>query len=189
YWASGLRINMGKSKIMGIYVDNANVASAASKAWVSYYEDSVCVFRPCEDRFVWSLENSGEFSVASMRKWIDNNRFPGGDLSTKWIKSVPIKKVSNWWSVDNIELNSHEEWSNWIGSLRLSSKSKSMLMGVFYSLWWWLWSFRNKTLFDKETPLKAGIFDNVVSSSFHLCKFRCKVSFKWDEWLKNPYLV
>nr|GEY28314.1 RNA-directed DNA polymerase, eukaryota [Tanacetum cinerariifolium] len=31
YWASGLRINMGKSKIMGIHVDNANVASSASK--------------------------------------------------------------------------------------------------------------------------------------------------------------
>ncbi|GJV79418.1 hypothetical protein Tco_1515288 [Tanacetum coccineum] len=42
---------------------------------------------------------------------------------------------------------------------------------------------------DKKIPEKALIFDNLVSSSFYWCKFRCKASFKWDDWLKNPYIV
>ncbi|GJX82862.1 hypothetical protein Tco_0332343 [Tanacetum coccineum] len=30
---------------------------------------------PCEDRYVWTLESDGVFSVASIRKEIDGNRF------------------------------------------------------------------------------------------------------------------
>ncbi|GJQ93887.1 hypothetical protein Tco_0005026 [Tanacetum coccineum] len=49
---------------------------------------------PCEDRYVWTLESDGVFSVASIRKEIDGNRFQvvfclvcrlGG------VKSMPIK--------------------------------------------------------------------------------------------------
>ncbi|GKA17175.1 RNA-directed DNA polymerase, eukaryota [Tanacetum coccineum] len=47
--------------------------------------------RPCEDRFVWNLDNSGEFSVSSIRKYIDNVRMPGSDVPTIWIKSIPNK--------------------------------------------------------------------------------------------------
>ncbi|GJW27596.1 RNA-directed DNA polymerase, eukaryota [Tanacetum coccineum] len=43
------------------------------------------------DRHVWSLENSGEFSVASIQKVIDEKRFPGVNSLTRWVKSMPIK--------------------------------------------------------------------------------------------------
>nr|GEU71743.1 putative reverse transcriptase domain-containing protein [Tanacetum cinerariifolium] len=43
------------------------------------------------DRYVWSLSNSGDFSVASFRKVIDENRYPGGRSRTRWVKYVPIK--------------------------------------------------------------------------------------------------
>ncbi|GKC56064.1 RNA-directed DNA polymerase, eukaryota, reverse transcriptase zinc-binding domain protein [Tanacetum coccineum] len=201
--------------------------------------------RPCGDRLVWNLENSGVFTVASIRKCIDNGRFPGGDVSVKWIKSVPIKvnilawkiacdvmptrlnisrrgiivdtircpicnagvessnhlffscdvarhlmqKVCKWWDVSLSEFSSFEGWKNWMCALRLPARSKEMFMGVFYCLWWWIWSFRNRSIFDKEAPRKAELFDNVISCSFNWCKFRCKASFKWDEWLKTPYLV
>nr|GEU32157.1 RNA-directed DNA polymerase, eukaryota [Tanacetum cinerariifolium] len=46
---------------------------------------------PMADRCVWSLESSGEFSVASLRKVIDGERFPGGISGTRWVKLVPIK--------------------------------------------------------------------------------------------------
>ncbi|GJT53255.1 hypothetical protein Tco_0988309 [Tanacetum coccineum] len=55
------------------------------------------------------------------------------------------------------------------------------LEGVYYGLWWYMWNFRNKLLFDKKISEKALIFDNLVSSSFYWCKFRCKASFKWDD--------
>nr|GEX14213.1 RNA-directed DNA polymerase, eukaryota [Tanacetum cinerariifolium] len=41
--------------------------------------------------WVWSLEGSGEFSVASIRKIIDDNRLSTVDTWTIWIKYVPIK--------------------------------------------------------------------------------------------------
>ncbi|GJW15499.1 RNA-directed DNA polymerase, eukaryota [Tanacetum coccineum] len=46
---------------------------------------------PKIDRWVWSLEGSGEFSVASIRKVIDANRLKSKHSMTRWVKFVPIK--------------------------------------------------------------------------------------------------
>ncbi|GJT38955.1 RNA-directed DNA polymerase, eukaryota [Tanacetum coccineum] len=46
---------------------------------------------PKIDRWVWSLEGSGEFSVASIRKVIDANRLKSEHSMTRWVKFVPIK--------------------------------------------------------------------------------------------------
>ncbi|GJU45911.1 RNA-directed DNA polymerase, eukaryota [Tanacetum coccineum] len=199
----------------------------------------------CEDCYVWTLESDGVFSVSSIRKEIDGNRFQDVSLPTRWVKSVPIKvniiawkvksnalptrfnisrrgmdidsivcpicnagvestnhiffqcvvvrqimrKISSWWNIDYSDVNSYEEWQVWLVSIRIQSKLKGVLEGVYYGLWWYMWNFRNKLLFDKKIPEKALIFDNLVSSSFYWCKFRCKASFKWDDWLKNPYIV
>ena len=86
-------------------------------------------------------------------------------------------------------MNSYDEWKRWIVSCHMDSKLKHMFEGIWYSLWWYVWNYRNKLLFDDKIPMKAVIFDNVISSSFYWCKSRCKVSFAWNDWLKNPYLI
>ncbi|GJX54885.1 RNA-directed DNA polymerase, eukaryota, reverse transcriptase zinc-binding domain protein [Tanacetum coccineum] len=43
------------------------------------------------DRWVWSLEGSGDFSVASVRKLVDNNTLPEVSIKSRWVKEVPIK--------------------------------------------------------------------------------------------------
>nr|GEY56152.1 RNA-directed DNA polymerase, eukaryota, reverse transcriptase zinc-binding domain protein [Tanacetum cinerariifolium] len=43
------------------------------------------------DRWSWSLVGSGDFSMSSVRKLIDNAILPKGILKTRWIKEVPIK--------------------------------------------------------------------------------------------------
>ncbi|GJV78885.1 hypothetical protein Tco_1514755, partial [Tanacetum coccineum] len=167
--------------------------------------------------YVWSLENSGEFSVKSIRQVIDANCFPVIHSATRWVKSVPLKvnimawkikmdglptrmnisrrvrqlarKISSWWNVDYVDVSSYEEWYTWLVSLRLQANLKAVFEGIFYCLWWSVWMFRNKILFEKDTPSQARIFDNIVSNSYYWCKFRCKASFKWIDWLKNPYLV
>ncbi|GKB43953.1 RNA-directed DNA polymerase, eukaryota, reverse transcriptase zinc-binding domain protein [Tanacetum coccineum] len=197
------------------------------------------------DRYVWSLENSGEFSVKSIRQVIDANCFPVIHSATRWVKSVPLKvnimawkikmdglptrmnisrrgieidsivcpicnsgaesschiffqcnlvrqlarKISSWWNVDYVDVSSYEEWYTWLVSLRLQANLKAVFEGIFYCLWWSVWMFRNKILFEKDTPSQARIFDNIVSNSYYWCKFRCKASFKWIDWLKNSYLV
>ncbi|GJY09368.1 RNA-directed DNA polymerase, eukaryota [Tanacetum coccineum] len=145
---------------------------------------------PCEDRYVWTLESDGVFSVASIRKEIDGNRFQDVSLPTRWVKSVPIKvniiawkvksnalptrfnisrrgmdidsivcpicnagvestnhiffqcvvvrqimrKISSWWNIDYSDVNSYEEWQVWLVSIRIQSKLKGVLVGVYYDV-------------------------------------------------------
>nr|GEX61119.1 RNA-directed DNA polymerase, eukaryota, reverse transcriptase zinc-binding domain protein [Tanacetum cinerariifolium] len=50
-----------------------------------------CILSNMNDRWAWSLEGSGEFSVSSVRKVIDATLLPKGTTKTRWIKAVPIK--------------------------------------------------------------------------------------------------
>ncbi|GJZ63258.1 RNA-directed DNA polymerase, eukaryota, reverse transcriptase zinc-binding domain protein [Tanacetum coccineum] len=238
------------SKLMDFSLDNLfrrNVRGGVKQSQYDALSDLVNVVTlvPASDRYVWSLESSGEFSVASIRKVIDDNRLPNVSSMTRWVKFVPIKvnvlawkvkldalptrlnisrrgmdiesilcpicgcgvessshlffkcslvrqinrKISLWWDVTYIDINSYEEWLNWMVSLRFSVKLKELFEGVFYVSWWCIWSYRNKLLFETKAPSKAMLFDDVVSSSYHWCRFRCKASFSRDVWLKNPYLI
>ncbi|GJT92501.1 RNA-directed DNA polymerase, eukaryota, reverse transcriptase zinc-binding domain protein [Tanacetum coccineum] len=195
---------------------------------------------PRVDRYIWSLENDGSFSVASIRKTLDDNRFQEESLSTRWVKSVPIKvnilawkvksnalptrfnisrrgmdidsidcpickmgvettshvffqcnvvrqvmrKISSWWNVEYMEVNSYEEWRSWLVSTRIRSNIKVIIEGIYYGLWWVMWNFRNKILFDTKIPEKVLIFDNLVSSSFYWFKYRSEDESVYDS---NPY--
>nr|GEY69912.1 RNA-directed DNA polymerase, eukaryota, reverse transcriptase zinc-binding domain protein [Tanacetum cinerariifolium] len=46
---------------------------------------------PMSDRWIWTLKSSGDFSVASVRKVIDDKSLPKVDSKTRWIRYVPIK--------------------------------------------------------------------------------------------------
>nr|GEX68468.1 RNA-directed DNA polymerase, eukaryota, reverse transcriptase zinc-binding domain protein [Tanacetum cinerariifolium] len=46
---------------------------------------------PLSDKWVWSLESSGEFYVASVRKVIDEKRLSNVNTMTRWIKCVLTK--------------------------------------------------------------------------------------------------
>nr|GEU68640.1 RNA-directed DNA polymerase, eukaryota, reverse transcriptase zinc-binding domain protein [Tanacetum cinerariifolium] len=78
-----------------------------------------------------------------------------------------VRKVCSWWDVMYIDVNSYAEWFNWMNSLHLKSKSKLMIECVLYVVWWHVWTFRNKLLFEDKNPSKAIIFDDVVSRSYY----------------------
>ncbi|GJT12041.1 uncharacterized mitochondrial protein-like protein [Tanacetum coccineum] len=108
---------------------------------------------PVSDRWKWSLENSGDFSVASVRKMLDDKMLSDVTTKTRWIKLVPIKvnvhawkvkidslptrfnisrrdiirKITRWWDITYIEADSYEDWLNWLVNLRLSSNYKQAL--------------------------------------------------------------
>ncbi|GKC60129.1 RNA-directed DNA polymerase, eukaryota, reverse transcriptase zinc-binding domain protein [Tanacetum coccineum] len=46
---------------------------------------------PMANRWVWNLESSGDYSVSSIRKVIDEKRFPSVCSNTRWVKYVSIK--------------------------------------------------------------------------------------------------
>nr|GEY49629.1 RNA-directed DNA polymerase, eukaryota [Tanacetum cinerariifolium] len=177
-----------------------------------------CILADMMDRWFWPLEGSGKFTVALVRKTIDDFMLPEVSSKTRWIKAVPIKvnvhawkvklgglptrlnisrrgidiesvlcpmcgkavestshifftcemskeilrKISRWWDIDYMEVSSYKEWLDWILNMRLSVKSKQLLEGVCYVLWWYVWSFRNKCIFGSQFPSKAVIFDDVL---------------------------
>ncbi|GKB20868.1 hypothetical protein Tco_0854791 [Tanacetum coccineum] len=49
------------------------------------------ILTPMQDRWTWSLNSFGEFSVASVRNLIDSRLLPKGDNRTRWIRYVPSK--------------------------------------------------------------------------------------------------
>ncbi|GJY89098.1 RNA-directed DNA polymerase, eukaryota, partial [Tanacetum coccineum] len=54
---------------------------------------------PMSDRYVWSLNGSEDFSVASIRKVIDDSYLPSISSRTRWIKNVPIKVNILTWKI------------------------------------------------------------------------------------------
>nr|GEU36253.1 nucleotide-binding alpha-beta plait domain-containing protein [Tanacetum cinerariifolium] len=52
-----------------------------------------------QDMWLWSLTGSGEFSVASVRRFIDDYMLPDVSFKTKWLKVVPIQINSHAWKV------------------------------------------------------------------------------------------
>nr|GEY09420.1 serine carboxypeptidase-like 34 [Tanacetum cinerariifolium] len=103
-----------------------------------------CILSDTKDRWTWSLEGLREFSVSSIQKTIDVAFLPCGNVKTRWVKEVPIKfnilawkvsndylptssiflaalmsKISRWWDLGYQEINSYEEWTDWMLSIRL----------------------------------------------------------------------
>ncbi|GJR55437.1 RNA-directed DNA polymerase, eukaryota, reverse transcriptase zinc-binding domain protein [Tanacetum coccineum] len=173
-----------------------------------------------KDRWRWSLEGCGEFTVASVRNLLDANSLPVVSSKTRWIKAVPIKvnihawkvkldilptrlniskrgmdiesilcplceknvessshifftcpisreifrKVLLWWEIDVVMVSSYDEWLEWLLSIRLHSKHKELFEGVCYVLWWYIWNFRNKSIFGSACPSKALIFEELKDS-------------------------
>ncbi|GJU00718.1 hypothetical protein Tco_1111056 [Tanacetum coccineum] len=97
---------------------------------------------------IW--RSSEDFSVASVRKIIDDKSLSDVDSKTRWIKYVPIKvnvhawkvktdslptrqivrKITRWWDVPYVEVESYEDWYNWLVNLRISSMHKQMFEGI-----------------------------------------------------------
>ncbi|GKA18145.1 RNA-directed DNA polymerase, eukaryota [Tanacetum coccineum] len=95
----------------------------------------------------WAIEGDEKLSIIS---W--------GSLNKKEVNLT----FESWWDIEYSDVNSFTEWINWMASLRLQSKVKMMIQGVFFVVWWLVWSYRNKLLFEEKKPSKAIIFDDVV---------------------------
>nr|GEV03571.1 RNA-directed DNA polymerase, eukaryota [Tanacetum cinerariifolium] len=54
---------------------------------------------PQTDRYAWTLDGTGEFTVSSIRKTIDDIRSPSVSSRTRWVKYMPIKLNVFAWKV------------------------------------------------------------------------------------------
>nr|GEV68169.1 RNA-directed DNA polymerase, eukaryota [Tanacetum cinerariifolium] len=197
----------------------------AEQSQLELLQDKIdgCILSNSNDRWSWSLDGVGDFTVSSVRIAIDDYILPKGTTKTRWIKEVLIKinihawkvkndcfptrfnmsqrgmeidtilcplcnsmaessrhfffsckfsrdimlKINRWWEVDHREVDSNDEWVEWMSSIRLPIKVKKVFEGICYIVWWYIWNWRNMKIFGHETSTKASIFDEVVSRSFH----------------------
>nr|GEW50432.1 hypothetical protein [Tanacetum cinerariifolium] len=58
-----------------------------------------CILADMMDRWFWASEGSGDFTIASVRKMIDDFMLPEVSSKTHWIKAVPIKVNVHAWKV------------------------------------------------------------------------------------------
>ncbi|GJS46147.1 RNA-directed DNA polymerase, eukaryota, reverse transcriptase zinc-binding domain protein [Tanacetum coccineum] len=77
-----------------------------------------------------------------------------------------MSKISRWWDLGYQEINSYEEWTDWMLSIRLPYNLKKVFEGVCYIVWWFIWDWRNQAIFDPGFRAKSMMFDDIVSRSF-----------------------
>nr|GEW42373.1 hypothetical protein [Tanacetum cinerariifolium] len=152
----------------------------------------LCVILPqSQDRWVWSLEASGDFSVASIRKVLDDFKLRRFRLKLDEVQSFQslAHKIMIWWNIRLMDFESYEEWLAWFLGVNIRCKHKEVLESVFYVLWWCNWRVRNGVIFGRKSPIKAIMFDEIVSWSYTWCNARSKLKFSWVDWLRNPLLI
>nr|GEX42476.1 RNA-directed DNA polymerase, eukaryota [Tanacetum cinerariifolium] len=158
------------------------------------------------DRWFWALEGLIEFTIMSVRKLIDDFMLPEVSSKTRWIKAVPIKVNVHAWKVklDGLptRLNTSRRGID-IDSILcpMCGKAVESTSHIFFtcqmskeilrriSRWWDIDYMEISSYEECQIPSKAMIFDDVLSHLFYWCRYRCKVSFSWTEWLKNPHLI
>ena len=105
------------------------------------------------------------------------------------VAQAVFRRICRWWDLDWQEIRSFLEWDAWFLAIRLPSRLKDVLEGVFSAAWWRIWSLRNMLIFDPSPPSRSGLFDDIISWSFLWCSSRCNRAFSWECWLKNPSLI
>nr|GEX65325.1 RNA-directed DNA polymerase, eukaryota [Tanacetum cinerariifolium] len=86
-----------------------------------------------------------------------------------------FRRICRWWELDWQALESFSDWNYWFFLIRLSSKVKALLEGVYCVAWWSIWGFRNRTIYNEMPPGRSVLFDDIVSLSFNWFSSRYKV--------------
>nr|GEV36064.1 RNA-directed DNA polymerase, eukaryota [Tanacetum cinerariifolium] len=97
-----------------------------------------------EDRWFWALEGSGEFSVSSIRKAIDDYTLPNVSSQTRGLESSAhlffvcdlskdnFRKICRWWNVEFMEIRSFDEWASWVDSPSNAAIFDDIVLFSFY---------------------------------------------------------
>nr|GEV48680.1 RNA-directed DNA polymerase, eukaryota [Tanacetum cinerariifolium] len=161
-------------------------------------------------RFLDDRWLDGEFYVAWVRRLIDDKTLPDAAQKTRWVRYMPIKVnviawkvksnslptrfnisrrvrlIARWWDVPYVGVESYADWVSWMENLRLWFKNKLMLEGVFYVLWWYVWTFHTKMIFDTKIPMKATLFDDIVIKSYFWVRYRVNEEESFDPIVQTP---
>ncbi|GJS74273.1 RNA-directed DNA polymerase, eukaryota [Tanacetum coccineum] len=119
------------------------------------------------DRWIYDLNGDGIFRVKDIRNLLDEFFLPKiassrANLALRGVVSDPLSCPIY---ESHVEDSSHL-FFNCSHTIRLGSKLKIILEGIFYVTWWSLWTYRNQYLFANKKPRKDSIFDDIALRSF-----------------------
>ncbi|GKB13205.1 RNA-directed DNA polymerase, eukaryota [Tanacetum coccineum] len=67
-----------------------------------------------------------------------------------------LRRICRWWEVVWQQWSSFSEWLDWFSDIRLTSKVKSLLEGVYMVAWWAIWGFWNRSIFETSPPNRSN---------------------------------
>ncbi|GKA50704.1 RNA-directed DNA polymerase, eukaryota [Tanacetum coccineum] len=70
------------------------------------------------------------------------------------LAKIIFRRICRWWDLHWVDVSTFADWNAWFATIRLYSKLKLMLEGVFYVAWWHIWAFRNHSIFDEVNNLQ-----------------------------------
>ena len=105
------------------------------------------------------------------------------------VAQAVFRRICCWWDLDWQEIRSFLEWDAWFLAIRLPSRLKDVLEGVFCAAWWRIWSLRNMLFLTRRLLVVRvclmisflGLFYGVLVDVIGRFFFEC--------WLKNPSLI
>nr|GEY50841.1 RNA-directed DNA polymerase, eukaryota [Tanacetum cinerariifolium] len=97
------------------------------------------------------------------------------------------RRICRWWEIESCGWSSFQEWADWFSSIRVSSKLKAILEGVFYVAWWYIWNFRNRSIFDDKAPSRSELFDDIVLND--TVENRIMKAIQKGDWVKAREIV
>ncbi|GJS61833.1 RNA-directed DNA polymerase, eukaryota, reverse transcriptase zinc-binding domain protein [Tanacetum coccineum] len=136
---------------------------------------SAFILPQIEDRWVWSLSSTGDFSGNSARSFIDDKLLPNFDSPTRWVKVIPIKINIFAWRVWqdklptrlNLSLRGIDIPTILCSSCNTSVESTSHL---FFSC-----------------PVARQVWSKVLRW-WELTDSRCNTYYDWFNWLNNSQM-
>nr|GEV07799.1 RNA-directed DNA polymerase, eukaryota, reverse transcriptase zinc-binding domain protein [Tanacetum cinerariifolium] len=133
-----------------------------------------CILSDTKDRWTWSLEGSGKFSVSFIRKTIDAAFLPCGNVMTRWVKEVPIKINILAWKVSNDYLPTRFNLSRRDNDVGTSTHTQNVAKRLFLEMF----PYEEPQGSDEistfpELPLQETRF-NEIPTQKPRCKLKCK---------------
>ncbi|GKD27346.1 RNA-directed DNA polymerase, eukaryota, partial [Tanacetum coccineum] len=147
FLASGLKINMQKSKLIGIDVGIGEVDRAANIVGCSTLTSPFSYLRVTLGGSMGGVEGEQYHELGSQLASLvlaqTRDRYASYEMGQEEVESlahllfscsmarVVLSKVSQWWGVSFLDFHSYEEWLHWFSDLRMSLQVKNVLEGVF----------------------------------------------------------
>nr|GEU81484.1 RNA-directed DNA polymerase, eukaryota [Tanacetum cinerariifolium]GEW25399.1 RNA-directed DNA polymerase, eukaryota [Tanacetum cinerariifolium] len=98
-----------------------------------------------------SLDSDKDIGVDEVSSVIDGVFDSGKSLIVflKWVQISRSRPLLLMVSLENTDV-------------AMGKELKAILEGVFYVAWWYIWSFRNRSIFDEKAPNRSELFDDIV---------------------------